>query len=158
MKQVFMFYSADEKKVKDYKVDGYVWRNMGANKPVLLKSYYKVICKDRTVNNEFCKDVFMLIDDVPHGVPVLVHYNCGEKENEDMEMEIENRFAAPSHDNCIKRDGASASFQPTLPSVLSELKEAVYTINPHKVYKNMSKKTNGVRNLKKCQNIRYVSI
>lgn len=51
--EIYVFYNINSEKQEDYKVDGYLWRNNGGNKPipketlarkpVLYKSYYLVL-------------------------------------------------------------------------------------------------------------------
>ena len=50
----------------------------------------------------------------------------------------------------------SSGFKPTLPSTIDHLKQLLAMSPAHQVYKNSSK-VDGARDLKQCQNIRYVS-
>jgi len=56
---VFIFYNPNPEKHEDYKVDGYLWKNNGANKPmptetltrksILYKTYYLVLDKEKVL-------------------------------------------------------------------------------------------------------------
>ena len=60
---LYIFYNTNPEKQDDYKVDGYLWRNNGANKlvpketltrkPQLTKSYYLAIDKEKVFLNIF---------------------------------------------------------------------------------------------------------
>ena len=121
------------------------WRNQGANKPfpandpVLFKSYYHLIDKDGLVSKEFTKESFYLKG---QDLPVLIHYMG----IYDSDVEIESG----PHGN-IKQKESSQNYMRTLPSVMKELKEQVSQKAPSTVYQK------GHRDLKQCQNLRYVS-
>ncbi len=95
---------------------------MGCKKPIptknptLYKTYYKIMHKDKTYSNKFCKDVYQLVGE---DVPLLVHYYRGESSSEPVE---EESFAPGPHGNTQIKE-AAGPFQPTLPSVFTQLKE-----------------------------------
>lgn len=72
---------------------------------------------------------------------VLIHY-IGNEEG----------FKPGPHGNCKDKD-CNVSFQPTLPSILNQLKQKVNSASAHIVYKEKNHKS---RNLKQCQNLKYV--
>lgn len=143
--EIYLFYTCDPLKYNDWRADGYIWKNMGANKsvppkdPVLLKSYFHAKNTEKIACNEFKREIWVKI-----GLesPVLIHY-FGNNSN----------FKPGPHGNIKDKESASA-FQRTLPSILTQLKEKVVSKDAHMVYKENNKKS---RNLKQCQNIRYVN-
>ena len=62
--EIYIFYSLDEDKWAEYSADGYLWKNMGANKPapinypVLTKSYNHIKIK-RTDDEEAKVNIYM---------------------------------------------------------------------------------------------------
>jgi hypothetical protein len=92
------------------------------------------------------KDVYFFQDQT---MPIIIHYL--DKTKEDQNIEID--YDSGPHGNT--KDKNAESYQRTLPSVLSQIKESVSKKAPHLVYKETSKKK-GVRDLKQCQNLRYV--
>ena len=63
-----MFIYFSQNNPKDYKVDGYLWKNKGGHKPtpvenpVVSKTYYDVKYGDNQISNEFSKIVYESID------------------------------------------------------------------------------------------------
>ena len=152
---VIIFWSKDKTKCRDWLRDGVSWKNQGAKKPsppppndpILYKTYYHLIREDRSIDKLVVKDVYFTLHDT---CPVLIHYIDKTKERN-----VELDYQPPVHGN-LKNKENEEGYLRTLPSVYSQLKQKVSQKNPHLVYKESSKK-NGPRNLKQCQNLRYVS-
>ncbi|RNA44067.1 hypothetical protein BpHYR1_014825 [Brachionus plicatilis] len=147
---LIIFWTQDPKKKRDY-CDMFKWKNNGGKKPfpvdnpVFYKSYFHLQEEDGTINKNVIKDVYVLVN---KEIPVLIHYLDKTK---DGNCEIDYKIGP--HGN-IKNKNNAPSYQRTLPSVLTELREKVTSNVPHLVYKDFSKKK-GARDLKQCQNLRY---
>ena len=78
---VFIYYNPG--KPKDFKIDGYLWRNKGGHKntpienPEISKSYYNVMFGEKKVSEEFSKITYALIDQITRQrkeSPILIQY------------------------------------------------------------------------------------
>ncbi|RNA23232.1 hypothetical protein BpHYR1_014571 [Brachionus plicatilis] len=113
------------------------WKNNGGKKPfpvdnpVFYKSFFHLQEEDGTINKNVIKDVYVLVN---KEIPVLIHYLDKTK---DGNCEID--YKTGPHGN-IKNKNNEPSYQRTLPSVLTELREKVTSNVPHLVYKDFSKK------------------
>jgi hypothetical protein len=153
---LFIYYNPS--KPKDYKVDGFTWYNRGGHKPtpkinpILSKSYFDVKYANNKSSEDFQKVLYELIDNTTASkrkeTPVIVHYlGCCDEE------QLEN-FKPGPHWN-VKDKAMASGFKPTLPSTINYLKGLLSMSPAHQVYKNSSK-VGGARDMKQCQNIKYV--
>jgi hypothetical protein len=155
---LFIYYN--QSKPKDYKVDGYTWYNRGGHKPtpkinpVLSKSYFDVKYGDNKSSEQFQKVLYELIDNDTiskrRETPIIVHY-IGTSDEHQLEL-----YKPGPHGN-VKDKSMASGFKPTLPSTIDHLKGLLSMSPAHQIYKNSSK-VDGPRDLKQCQNIRYVSL
>ena len=68
-----------------------------------------------------------------------------------------NTLYKPEPHGNVKDKSMASGFKPTLPSTIDHLKGLLSMSPAHQIYKNSSK-VDGPRDLKQCQNIRYVSL
>ncbi|RMZ94031.1 hypothetical protein BpHYR1_016848 [Brachionus plicatilis] len=153
---VIIFWSSESSKHNDWTTDGFKWKNQGTRKaliptspndPAVFKNYYQMIDRNKCINKEVIKDVYFFKD---QAMPIIVHY-LDKKTKANSLLE----YDSGPHGNVKSKENAE-NYQRTLPSVLSQIKENVSKRAPHLVYKETSKKK-GVRDLKQCQNLRYVN-
>ncbi|CAF0872845.1 unnamed protein product [Brachionus calyciflorus] len=108
-------------------IDSMVEKIIGGRKalppdsPIVLKSYYHVIDKNSTIRNDFVKNVYILFGSKTE-IPVLIHYVATLYENESEIDDFEHEFETGPHWNIKEKENAS-SYEHTLPSVLSQLKD-----------------------------------
>ena len=154
-----MDFANDNKKVKDYKVDGYNWRCMSgtkptpANQPLIFKSYFNVAISTTQNSSKFQKIVYHLFDAAnkqPIELPVFIHY-LGTFDVDELKS-----YLPQVHGNTKDKDSATRH-QRTLPSVYNLLQSQLIKQKPSEVYKNASK-IDGPRNSQQCKNIRKVII
>ena len=119
---------------------------------ILSKSYFDVKYANNKSSEEFQKFLYELIDNTTASkrkeTPIIVHYiECVD------EQKLENSKPGP-HGN-VKDKAMASGFKPTLPSTIDHLKGLLSMSPAHQVYKNSSK-VGGARDMKQCQNIKYV--